>query len=53
MEIQHALFISAFEAINRVCIDSPSCHAMQLAGTSVMAVEVATVVPEPLQSANA
>ena len=46
----------AFHAINRVCIDSPSCHEIQLAGTwavgVVMAVVVATVVSEPLQSAN-
>ena len=50
------LVVIAFDAINRVCIDSPSCHEIQLAGTSavgvVMAVVVATVVSEPLQSVN-
>ena len=35
------LVVIAFKAINRVCIDSPSCHEMQLAGTSAVGVVMA------------
>ena len=43
------LVVIAFDAINRVCIDSPSCHEIQLGGTLMV---VVVVVSEPLQSAN-